>query len=165
MARIVDALVAFNDALTRAVKIVVIALVTVMVCAILWQVFMRYVFNRPPSWTEELALLMFTWSMLLMTAVGVREFFHVRMDLLLDRLPARGRDWADRAIALAIAAFGCYLAWAGASYVQETHGATSAAIGYAIDWLHGAAPVTGALIVLYGLERTLTGMPATEAVA
>jgi TRAP-type C4-dicarboxylate transport system permease small subunit len=159
LAPLVKTLVVLNDAICKAVKIVVAGLATVMVSAIIWQVFMRYVFNRPPSWTEELALLMFTWSMLLMTAVGVRESFHVRMDLLLQRLSARGKEWFERTTALVIAGFGLYLAWAGVVYVHDTHGSTSAAIGYAIDWLHGAAPVAGGLIAWFALERALVGMP------
>jgi TRAP-type C4-dicarboxylate transport system permease small subunit len=153
------AFTAFNDLICRLVKGVLVCLASVMVAAILWQVFMRYVFNQPPSWTEELALLMFTWSMLLMTALGVREFFHVRMDLMLERLPMPAKDTMNRFVCLGIAAFGCYLAWAGYDYVKETVGSRSAAIGYAIEWLHAAAPVTGGLIALFAVERMLAGVP------
>lgn len=123
---------------------------------------MRYFFNRPPSWTEELALLTFTWAMLLMIAVGVREFFHVRMDLLVERLPAKVKDIMNQLVCFGIAGFGCYLAWAGADYVQETIGATSPAIGYAVEWLYAAAPVSGALTALFAIERLFAGLPEEQ---
>jgi len=141
-----------NDIVTRGVKAVIVIMAVLMVAAILWQVCMRYVFNRPPSWTEELALLLFSWSMLLMLAVGVRESFHVRMDLLVDRLPAVGNRALQGAIDLATAAFGAYLAASGVDYALEMYGSTSAAIGYPIVLLYGAAPVCGVLVFLYGLE-------------
>src|SRR3546814_2872346 len=110
---------------------------------------MRYVFNRPPSWTEGLAVLLFSWSMLLMLAVGVRESFHVRMDLLIERLPAAGGRRLQTLIDLATAAFGAYLAASGIDYALEMYGTTSAAIGYPIALLYSAAPTCGVLVFLY----------------
>lgn len=158
------ALTRCNDIITRVVKAVIVVMATLMVASILWQVCMRYVFNRPPSWTEELALLLFSWSMLLMLAVGVRESFHVRMDLLIERLPAGGGRVLQALIDLATAAFGAYLVASGLDYAMEMYGATSAAIGYPIVLLYSAAPTCGALVFLYGLEllwaRHATGEPS-----
>ncbi|MEY2810931.1 MAG: Tripartite ATP-independent periplasmic transporter, DctQ component, partial [Pseudomonadota bacterium] len=49
-----------SDGLVRLVNVCVVLLASVMLAAIGWQVTLRYLFNRPPSWTEELALLCFT---------------------------------------------------------------------------------------------------------
>ncbi|MEC4722742.1 MULTISPECIES: TRAP transporter small permease [Noviherbaspirillum] len=162
MKALTKGLVRLNDVVCHTVKGIIVLLAAVMTAAILWQVFMRYFFNRPPSWTEELALLMFTWTMLLMIAVGVREFFHVRMDLLIEHLPSVGKDIMNRLICFGIAGFGCYLVWSGATYVHETIGSTSAAIGYAVEWLYTAAPVSGALTALFAFERLLVGLPQEE---
>lgn len=145
-----------NDVITKAVKAIVVVMVIGMVAAIVWQVCMRYVFNRPPSWTEELALLLFSWSMLLMLAVGVRESFHVRMDLLIQHLPRAGSRSLQAAIDIAIAGFGAYLVWAGITYAIDMYGATSAAIAYPIALLYSAAPVCGVLIFIYSLEQLLS---------
>ena len=130
----------------------VVLLALGMALCILFQVFMRYVFNNPPSWTEELALLFFSWSMLLMLAVGVREAFHVRMDLLLGWLPKMGSQILGRVIDVCTAAFGGFLAWAGVEYCLMMVGSTSAAISYPINWLYSVAPVCGVLIFLFSLE-------------
>ena len=126
-----------------------------MTVAILCQVFMRYLFNDPPSWTEELALLFFSWSMLLMLAVGVREMFHVRMDFILQWLPRTGNQVLERFIDLCTAGFGAFLAWSGLDYCLFMVGSTSAAIGYPITVLYSAAPVCGVLIFLFSLELLL----------
>lgn len=141
------------DHLARGVRGLVIALAGVMLVALTLQVVMRYVFNRAPSWTEELAVSCFSWSMLLAIALGVRDAIHVRMDLLIDRLPAPWRRALDRLACLAIAFIGCFLAWAGVNYVQSNVGTTSAAIGYPTVWLYACAPVCGALIAIFALER------------
>lgn len=141
-----------NAAITLLVKGVVVLLAIGMAFCILFQIFVRYVFNNPPAWTEELALLLFSWSMLLMLAVGVREAFHVRMDLLLACLPKTGSQMIERLIDIATAAFGGFLAWAGAEYSMMMVGSTSAAISYPINLLYIVAPICGVLIFLFSLE-------------
>ena len=57
-----------------------------MLLAIAYQVLMRYVFGDTPSWSEELAVLLFCWTVLGGLALGVHEGYHVRLTVLLDRL-------------------------------------------------------------------------------
>lgn len=155
MSALVSGLSRCNAAMSWVVKVAVVVMAVLMVVTICWQVAMRYLFNQPPSWTEEFALLLFSWIMLLMLALGVRESFHVRMDLLIERLPTNLRKLFESLIYLATMGFGIFLAASGAEYLQEMRGSTSAAIGYPIELLYSAAPVCGCLIVLYSVERLL----------
>lgn len=139
-----------------------IAAIAVMLTCIVMQVVMRYVFGRTPSWTEELAILMFAWATLGGLALGVREGFHVRLTVLLDLLPAYARGPAERILDALAAALGAYLVWSGWLYVDATVGSTSAAIQYPIELLHGLAPAAGALIFLFALERVVVGATAEK---
>ena len=130
-----------------------IAAVALMFACIALQVVMRYVFGNALSWSEELALVTFSWAALGGLALGVREGFHVRLTLVLDPLAARARAWAERAIDLLTAALGAYLVWSGWRYVDITRGGTSAAIAYPIEILHGIAPVVGIFVLIFALER------------
>ncbi|WP_326541081.1 TRAP transporter small permease [Pseudorhodoferax sp.] len=147
------------DHLARAIRFVVGTLVVVMLVALSLQVVMRYVFGQALSWSEELALACFSWSTLLAMAGGVRDGIHVRMDLLADRLPARGRVALERLVALAIGGAGVFIAWAGVRYVDDSSGTTSAAIGFPVAYLYACAPVCGALIAVFALEHLLLGPP------
>lgn len=95
--------------------------------------------------------------MLLSSALGVHEGYHVRMALVLDTLPKGSRRESERLIHLATVAVGIFLAWAGWRYVADTRGSVSAAIGYPIELLHASAFVCGVLIALYALESALRG--------
>jgi len=157
------ALVHFNNIAAAAVKVLVVMMVLAMLGALSAQVLLRYAFNVTLSWSEELSLGLFTWTVLLMAALGVREGFHVRMSLLIQRLPAGARLRAEQAIYLATTAIGCFLAWSGWRYFADTRGSTSAAIGYPIELLHTAALVCGVLIALFALEALIEGrIPADE---
>jgi TRAP-type C4-dicarboxylate transport system permease small subunit len=137
-----------------------VAAIAVMLGCIAIQVVMRYVFGITPIWSEELAILMFAWATLGGFALGVREGFHVRLTALIEPLPAGLRGLADRALDALATTLGAYLVWAGWRYVDVTRGSTSAAIQYPIELLHGLAPVAGALVFVFALERLLIGAPA-----
>jgi TRAP-type C4-dicarboxylate transport system permease small subunit len=145
----------FVEATAATLRWSLIAAVALMFVCIAVQVVMRYVFGNALSWSEELALLMFSWAALGGLALGVHEGFHVRLTLVLDPLPARTRAWAERAIELLTAAFGAYLVWSGWRYVDITRGGTSAAIAYPIELLHGIAPLAGVFVLIFAAERLL----------
>lgn len=126
-----------------------------MLSAITYQVIMRYVFGAASSWSEELAVLLFAWSVLGGLALGVHEGFHVRLTLLPDRLPHRARVVAERILDAVTAALGAFLVWSGWRFLDLTSGSVSAAIGYPTEILSALAPACGALMALFGLERAL----------
>ena len=156
-------LVSINSFAAATVRVLVVVMVLVMLAALSAQVLLRYAFNITLSWSEELSLGLFTWTVLLMAALGVKEGFHVRMSLLIQRLPSGLRLWAERAIHLATVAVGGFLSWSGWRYFADTHGTTSAAIGYPIELLHASAFACGVLITLFALEALIEGrVPADE---
>ena len=154
--RILDRVTAITATLLRVS--LVTAIVTMLACIVL-QVVMRYVVGRALSWSEELALLMFAWATMGGLALGIREGFHVRLDILIGALPASLRPWAERAIEAFTALFGAYLAWSGERFLDMTSGSVSAAIGYPIEILHSLATATGVLIFLFAIQRTFRGPP------
>jgi TRAP-type C4-dicarboxylate transport system permease small subunit len=161
LARGIDRLAQFAAAVLRAS---LIAALIVMMASIVFQVIMRYALGNTLSWTEELAILMFAWVTLGGLALGVHDGFHVRLDLVLNALPAPLLRAVEMAIGVLTTIFGGYVAWSGERFHDFTRGSISAAIGYPIEFLHGLAPVAGALICLFAINRLLAGpSPTTEA--
>jgi TRAP-type C4-dicarboxylate transport system permease small subunit len=161
-----QALAAAVQAIARAAMAAACVLVGVMLAVLALQVFMRSVLDAPPSWSEEVALLAFGWSVLLAIACGVREGIHVRMDIVLELLPAPLRGLCERAMLAAVVFVGLFLAHAGWRYTMESAGSTSAAIGYPMPLLYASTVVCGALVAVFGLERLLLHTaPQHDAVA
>ena len=150
---------AVNDATSRLLRVLVTALASVMLASVLLAVVTRVTFKHSPPWSEEMALLSFGWIILLMTAAGVRDFSHARLDSLVKLLPGGARRAADRLIAALIAGVGLYLLWAGCDYLLEMGGSRSAAMRYPMEILYASLPVASVLILLYGIERVLAGPP------
>ena len=149
-------------ALTRGSVILAAA---AMLAALCWQVAARYVLGEPSIWSEELAVLLFSWTVLGGLALGVREGWHVRLTLLPDALPPGARVWLERATDLLTAALGAFLAWSGWRFMDMTSGSFSAAIGYPTEILNVMGPIAGGLMALFGLERALRPGGAVEPAA
>jgi TRAP-type C4-dicarboxylate transport system permease small subunit len=131
---------------------VVIGMASVMMISLILQIVFRYVFNASLSWSEELALFLFTWVVLLAGSVGVREHMHVRLVLVRDLFPPCGRKCFDFVAESLTVAFGLLLVVKGADYIEITaaQGMVSAAVRYPLQFLYLAAPLAGTLIVLHG---------------
>jgi len=145
------------DKLDQGLRALVVVLVFAMLAALALQVGMRYLGGRALSWSEELALLAFSWVVVLASALGIRHGLHARMAVLVERLPGKAARALEAAMSLLIATLGVAIAAAGWEYVQETRGMTSASIGYPIELLHAAAPAFGVLVAVFALERAICG--------
>jgi len=132
----------------RLVAHLCVMLIYMILGLLVTQVVMRYFLGAPPSWTEELAIILFAWLVLLYATEGVREKFHV----IIETLPAHWatlRATSDRISAVLIIGFGLVALTAGANYVQRTAGQRSAALQIPIEALYMCVPVCGALLILH----------------
>lgn len=155
MNQVIEGLDRLSWAAARATMLAVVLAAGAMMTALILQVFSRYVLGATFVWTEELALLLFTWIVLLGASVCIREGSHVRLGLLIDLLPAVPRALWLRLVAALVLLFCLILVSSGWDYLARTTGRYSAAIRYPIEWLHIAAPVAGALGALHALVRLL----------
>jgi len=72
----------FAAGIRRGVEIGVVALFAILTSAVFVQVVARYVFNRPPAWTEELARYSQVWIVLLASSICIRKGSHLAVDYL-----------------------------------------------------------------------------------
>lgn len=134
-------------------------MITVMVGAVLLQVFLRYVLNSPTSWSEEVATLAFVWCVMLVIPLGIRHQEHISMEFLVNRFAGAKWTWAQillnavvgaTLVAIGIASFG--LLHSGARQVLP--GITMAAgADVALLVMYLAIPVGCLVSGLYALER------------
>lgn len=141
--------------LNRVAVIFAAAMAVLMIATLCAEVFFRYALDHSLPWSEEVALLLFTWVVLLFGSIGVREGFHVRVSVVLGLLPAGPRVWLERAILLGIAAFGAIIVDAGWDMVARNLDQVAPATRYPLPLLYGSVPVMGALILLHAVARLM----------
>jgi len=136
------------DRIEKALDAVLVFMMVVMAGAVVLQVASRYVFNRPTSWSEELARYLFVWITFLGAAVVIRKRRHVDVTVLTDRLPPGAAKVvylvSDAAVLFMLGA----LTWAGAGLAIMAHRQLSAAMDLPMSLAYSAMPVgTGLMFV------------------
>lgn len=78
-----------------------------------WMVFGRYVLNDTPTWVERAALLSILFVALPVAAVGIRERFHMAVEIVVAALPPAARQATGVVVDLLLLGFGLVmLTWA-----------------------------------------------------
>ncbi|MCQ8186094.1 TRAP transporter small permease [Parvularcula maris] len=124
-----------------------------MTLVILWQVIGRYVFGDAPSWSEQLSLYLLLWSVLLASAAGVREGFHIRITAGQDRLPSDARKPLLLLIDALVLCLGVALLVLGADLVRRLWPNTIPTLGLPRGSAFIPMAVSGALIALFAAEK------------
>ena len=79
------------DSACRALEWLIAACLAVMVVMVFGNVVLRYAFNSGIAVSEELSRWLFVWMTFLGALVALREHGHLGTDLLVARLPRRGK--------------------------------------------------------------------------
>src|SRR5690606_39512043 len=120
-----------------------------------WQVFARYVLNDSPAWSEQAALLLMIWYVMLAAAAGVREDFHIRISVFADAFPgAAGK--AVRILAHSVVGlFGAGMVIWGTELAVTTwsHAIPTLALPRGVAYI--PIPLSGLLIIGFSIEHIL----------
>lgn len=130
-----------------------------------WQVFARYVLNDSPSWTEPLALLFMSTTMMLGAACGVRSNRHFGFFILVESVQPKLRTTLLAATSLIAAGIGLMMAVWGAKMVGDSWDfpIAGAPIPQGVAYL--PLCVGGLLIAIFAVEKVLVPVRAASAVS
>lgn len=124
-----------------------------MTLIVAYQVFMRYVINASPSWTEGGSIMIMSWFIFLGAAVGVREKFHMGFDVLLYALPEAAKPWLRGISDIAIFGFAFGMIYFGGELALRGWSVRIPVLGLPQTFTYLPIVVSGALICLFVLER------------
>lgn len=120
-----------------------------------WQVFCRYVLNWSNSWTEIASVLLMSWFILLGSAVGVRENYHLGFDVLLYVLPKGSKKWLRTISDVLVAGFAVGMVFYGWQLAALAWQARLPALGVPEGVKYLPLIGGGALIILFCIERVV----------
>jgi TRAP-type C4-dicarboxylate transport system permease small subunit len=136
------------------VEVTIVVLFAALVVAVFAQVVARYVFNQPPTWTEELARFCQVWIILLAASICVRKGSHLAVDYLGPVLAPRAR----RAVALftgsLIVLYSAVVVIWGVRLILVGSVQTSPAMQLNMGLVYLVFPVAGGLMLLESILAT-----------
>jgi len=146
----------FNYWLNKLLEWIVIECVAGSILVVLWGVLSRFVVAVPSRWTEELAIILLTWTALLGAAIGFKNRQHLGVDYVFQKLDSDAKRLNAIIIQVLIILFAaCVLIWGGSNLVFKTlaTGQITAALGVRVGYTYMAVPLSGIAIVLFAVEE------------
>ncbi|WPC76791.1 TRAP transporter small permease [Vibrio porteresiae] len=148
-----------NDLISRVLQLVLTLFMIVMIVAVVWQVFTRYVMQDPSGFTDELSRYLLIWIGILGGAYTFVIKRHLALELLSAKLASRGKLTLSIVINLIIIAFSSIaFIYGGSDLVSSTleHGQISPGIVLGghhllIGYVYLVVPIAGCLIDYFGV--------------
>lgn len=121
---------------------------------VVWQVISRYLLKDPASVTEELSRFLLIWIGILGAAFAYRQKVHLGFNLLVQKQSPLAQKLIMSVVELLVMVF-CVavLIIGGNALVSLTLelDQISAALGVKMGWIYTVLPISGAIMVFYGL--------------
>ena len=142
----------------KIIEVVLVALMSILVIDVLWQVFSRYVLTAPSSFTDELAGFLLIWVGLLGAAYVAGKNEHLAIDLMLQKMKGVKKRRLQTVINLIVGVFALFVMVIGGIWLVYTRfylGVNSAALALPLGYVYLIVPVSGFLIIYYSIDNTI----------
>lgn len=140
--------------LDRLIRVAAALLLLALLASVVTGVVTR-MFNRPVTWSEEMAQHLLVWTGFVGWMLASRKRSHIRITVLLDRLPRMARVAAEVFIQATVALFALCLLWFGTPLVPRN---------WDIEWVSLALPSGLLYLPIPFAAAVLVGQAVAEAV-
>ena len=131
---------------------------TVMVVLTTYQVIVRYIFNSPSTWAEELVGYLFGWSTMLGATIVSGERGHMNIPVLVDRFnPIMRKAFHIFAEVIAFLFSATILVFGGFQVSQLAMGQQTSSLGVAVGVFYWVMPICGVIILVYSVLNIIGG--------
>lgn len=141
------------ERLDRLVLLVGVAAMALLALLIFAQVVLRYLFAVTPVWSEELGRYLLIWAVLAGSAVSVRGARHIRVEFLVELLPAGVRRAWYLLLDLVILALFLLLVATGIEAVGFNHSMRSLGLQVRLSYVMAGIPLFFGLAALFLIDE------------
>lgn len=134
----------------------------VMLCAIMFNVILRYFFRTPTAWADELSLIGMAYVTFIGGAAAYKRNLHFGIDILVDRLPVKGKRILRQAMTFAFIILFAVMTYLG---IMLTINAKKVMIysGWSYKIMDAALPLGFASMTIYAIKFFIMSFTDPEA--
>ena len=159
---VVDGLLAilsrFNELVGKVGKYCGLTLIGAMTLVILYQVFMRYVLNDPPTWSEEMSRFMMVWMTFLVAPIAYRHGMNVAIETLSRFLVGRVQAALQLMLNALILYFMLVYAAEGVGLAERGLKSKAFTIDVKLFWFYLVVPAGFYLLAAVSVEHILRAL-------
>ncbi|HLH95096.1 MAG TPA: TRAP transporter large permease subunit [Xanthobacteraceae bacterium] len=141
--------------LGRLTEMLAAALVALEILVLLAGVIARYAFDRPLTWSDELASILFLWLAMLGAVIALRRTEHMRLGFLVGRTPAALREPIETLVMTAVVVFVAAIIPATFDYTASQQLITTPALEISDAWRVAAVAAGAILMLLVAASRLI----------
>lgn len=144
--------------INRILEAVIAALLVMAVVVAFTAVIYRYVLDSALSWSFEVSLALLTYITFLGAYLALRKGAHLKVDILVEKLPRAVQGVIFLFNQTLIAIIGWIMAWHGSKQVLRFVDQTTNVLEISTAWYYAAIPIAGALILADALWSAVIGV-------
>ena len=134
------------------------ALFLALFAVFILQIGARFMFNQPLPWTDELAVVLYIWTIFWACAFMVPAASHVSLDILSARLSPKPRVWLQTIGQVLLGGLALQALPASWDYVLFMRRETTAVLGLPLFWVFLPLLVLLVVLVLRGVWQMVQAM-------
>ena len=155
MDRVLRGITAWLDRIDRVITGVAGALLGLLTGLVAFQVVGRYVFQTGLFWADELTGVVMMWAAMLGAAGCIWTDSHIRLTMVVERLPSSVRTWLLTLMDGVILWFAAVLFGEGANLAQNTMGGRMSSLDIPIGITYVILPGTALFMIVFSLMAAL----------
>lgn len=142
------------DIVEKILRVILIILMGCMTLIVFVQALMRYVFNHPLSWCEELAVYMVVYCVLLGICIATRKESHLQVDFLLSFFSQKTKCLIAAVSSIIAVVVILLFGWYSISLMAVAVG-KSTTLPLTMRDIYLVFPIGSVLVILFSIESTL----------
>lgn len=142
-------IIAFTDRVLRFLA--VILLLGLLACVVLGVIFRQ--FNNPLAWSDEMAQYFLVWTGFTGWVIASRKRSHIRINMIIDRLPKGLRRFVEVLIQASVMLLGALMIWHSFTLIARNWDMESVSVPLTAAVLYMPVPLAGMMIVIQALAE------------
>ena len=144
------------DGVERVFCYTMAILMFIMVCVVFYQVVLRYAFNSPNIWAEEMARYCMIYICLFASAVAVRRYKHIRIDFFVRLFPQKAQKFFDLFSYILMIGFLVSLFLYGVRISSQTLNQITGGLKIPIAYIYLSIPIGTFFMIVFVFEKLYT---------
>ena len=120
-----------------------------MASSIFYSVMMRYVFSKPPLWSDEAPRAFFLWVTYIGIIVATKQGKNIRVTHFIDKVPPLPRVILETLMHILVLIMLISLVWFNFPVIELQLGGKMLSTGWSFVWVYAPMSVGCALMVIY----------------